>query len=106
PSNGNPSNYKYETLPSTVYRAEYNGESSRYNGESSRYNGESSRYNGESSRYNQESYKYGDFQLYGNDDSGRNNPSTMSPLFQYREPSIYYNNDNNNNNNTLVNTSE
>jgi len=106
PSNGNPSNYKYETLPSTVYRAEYNGESSRYNGESSRYNGESSRYNGESSRYNQESYKYGDFQLYGNDDSGRNTPSTMSPLFQSREPSIYYNNDNNNNNNTLVNTSE
>jgi hypothetical protein len=78
------SNSNYETLSPTVYRAESNGESSRPMEDPS--------------QTYKKYYTRDDFQLYGNSDSDRNTPSTMTPLFQSREPSVY--------NNTLTGTSD
>ena len=61
----------YDTLPSTTYRGEYNGESSNPIREPKQ-------------RY----YTYEDFQLY-DENSNLNTPRTMTPLFPSREPSIY-----------------
>lgn len=92
-SNSNSTNGNYETLPPTVYKAQYNVESGQSSNESLRHNGESSRHNGKPLVYN-------DFQLYGEEASNYNTPSTMTPMFPSREASIYKNED------TRVNTQD